>query len=90
MVMSFGWPSATNAQEVRLIFDTDICGDCDERMEAACKRALTLGACSYKSLESILKNGLDRRPLPQQPEATAGPAHANIRGPHDYEDDRGE
>jgi transposase len=62
----------------------------DERLEAACQRALPLGACSYKSLESILKHGLDRRPLPQQPEATAGPAHANIRGPHSYEDDRGE
>ena len=62
----------------------------DERLEAACQRALTLGACSYKSLESILKHGLDRRPLPQQPEATAGPAHANIRGPHYYEEDKGE
>jgi hypothetical protein len=62
----------------------------DERLEAACQRALTLGACAYKSLESILKHGLDRRPLPPQPEATAGPAHANIRGPHYYEDDRGE
>jgi hypothetical protein len=28
--------------------------------------------------------------LPQQPEATAGPAHANIRGPHYYEEDKGE
>ena len=32
----------------------------DERLEAACRRALTLGACSYKSIESILKLGLDR------------------------------
>jgi transposase len=62
----------------------------DERLEAACQRALTLGACSYKSLASILKNGRDRRPLPPQPDATAGPAHANIRGPHSYTDDRGE
>jgi hypothetical protein len=63
----------------------------DERLEAACQRALTLGACSYKSLASILKNGLDRRPLPQKPEATAGFAHANIRGPQYYEEDaRGE
>src|SRR5262249_21232018 len=30
-----------------------------ERLEAACRRALTIGACSYKSIESILKNGLD-------------------------------
>jgi transposase len=28
------------------------------RLEAACRRALMLGACSYKSLESILKQGL--------------------------------
>jgi transposase len=62
----------------------------DARLEAACQRALTLGACSYKSLESILKHGLDRRPLPPQPAATAGPAHANIRGPHYYTDARGE
>jgi hypothetical protein len=62
----------------------------DERLEAACQRALTLGACSYKSLESILKNGLDRRPLPPQPDTTAGPAHVNIRGPHYYKDGRGE
>lgn len=61
----------------------------DARLEAACQRALTLGACSEKSLESILQNGLDRRPLPQKPDATAGPAHANIRGPHYYTEARG-
>lgn len=58
----------------------------DERREAACQRALTLGACSYKSLESILKNGLDRRPLPEQPGATVGPRHPNIRGPQYYQE----
>jgi len=61
-----------------------------ERLEAACRRALTLGACSYKSMESILKNGLDRRPVPEQPAATAAPRPANIRGPQYYQDDRGE
>ena len=55
-----------------------------ERLEAACRRALTLGACSYKSIESILKNGLDRQPLPQPPDGMASPSHANIRGPHYY------
>jgi transposase len=62
----------------------------DERLEAACQRALTLGACAYKRLESILKNGLDRRPLPQKPDTTAGPAHPNIRGPHYDAEARGE
>ena len=61
-----------------------------ERLEAACQRALTLGACSYKSIESILKHGLDRQPLPQQPEVTPSPYHANIRGPQYYNEERGE
>ena len=51
-----------------------------DRLEAACERALEIGARSYTSVNSILKNNLDRR----RPEpATDGPAisHANIRGP---------
>lgn len=52
-----------------------------ERLEAACERALEIGARSYTSVNSILKNRLDR----QRPEpATDGPAitHPNIRGAH--------
>ena len=51
-----------------------------ERLEAACNRALEIGARSYTSVPSILKTNLDRkRPAP----ATDGPAiaHDNIRGP---------
>ena len=51
-----------------------------ERLEAACDRALEIGARSYTSVTSILKTNLDRRrPAP----ATDGPAiaHTNIRGP---------
>ena len=50
-----------------------------ERVEAACERALEIGAHSYSSVASILKNNLDRR-KPQR--ATDGPAidHVNIRG----------
>jgi transposase len=50
-----------------------------ERLEAACGRALEIGARSYTSVNSILKNNLDR----QRPaSATDGPAivHGNIRG----------
>lgn len=36
----------------------------EERLELACRRALSLGACSYKSLESILRQGLERLPHP--------------------------
>lgn len=51
-----------------------------ERLEAACGRAIEIGARSYSSVHSILKNNLDRS-RPAQP--TDGPAivHDNIRGP---------
>ena len=35
-----------------------------DRAEAACARALALRAWSYRSVESILRAGLDRQPLP--------------------------
>jgi transposase len=60
-----------------------------ERLDAACRRALTIGACSYKSIESILKNGLDRTPLPASLPATTAPHHANIRGPEYYSTSQG-
>jgi hypothetical protein len=61
-----------------------------ERLAAACQRALTLGACSYKSIESMLTHGLDRCPVPEQRQTTPLPHHANIRGPQYYAEERGE
>ena len=51
-----------------------------DRLEAACERALEIGALSYSSVASILKNHLDRQ---QSERAVDGPAidHPNIRGP---------
>ena len=56
----------------------------DDRLEAACRRALAIGACSYKSIASMLTHDLDRRPLPDHPRANAVINHANIRGPKYY------
>jgi transposase len=57
-----------------------------ERLEAACRRALKIGACSYKSIESILKNELDKKPLPEPPKPSSPPpSHDNIRGPKYYD-----
>lgn len=56
-----------------------------ERLEAAAKRAVTVGAASYRSVQSILQQGLDRLPLPSdQDSPPALPAHANVRGPEYY------
>ena len=49
-----------------------------ERLEAACERALKIGATSYSSLASILKNNLERR-APRQ--ATDGPTIDHLQHP---------
>jgi transposase len=51
-----------------------------ERLEAACSRALEIGSRSYSSVNSILKNNLDRR-RPATPADGPAIAHDNIRGP---------
>jgi transposase len=56
----------------------------EERLEAACRRALRLGACSYKSIESILRQGLDRKALPEPQERELSIEHANLRGSQYY------
>lgn len=55
-----------------------------ERMEAACVRALAVGAHRYRSVASILEKGLDRQPVPPQQAELALPDHANVRGPGYY------
>ena len=56
----------------------------EARLEAACTRALAIGATNYRSVESILKNRLDMNPLPEQSSATLPLFHDNIRGPDYY------
>jgi transposase len=51
----------------------------EERLEAACGRALFMKAYSYKSVESILKNNLDGKELPERSSGKCI-VHENIRG----------
>ena len=55
-----------------------------ERLEAACDRALTIGAVSYSSVNAILKAGFDKIPPATKP-AKPTPAHGNIRGGSYYQ-----
>jgi transposase len=50
-----------------------------ERLEAACERALLIKGVNYKSIKSILENNLDKKPLLLKPEP-APVDHENIRG----------
>ena len=51
-----------------------------ERMEAAARRCLRARAYNCRSMESILKNQLDRLPLHGDPPAQPAVDHENIRG----------
>ena len=55
----------------------------EQRLEAACDRALHFGACTYRSVQSILANNLEASP--KEPEChTTNPEHGNVRGPDYY------
>jgi transposase len=59
----------------------------NNRLEAACSRALKIGAYSYKSVASILKNNLDQVPVSTSAALTVTKAeHENIRGGGYYGD----
>ena len=61
----------------------------EARLERACRRALRLQACSYKSIQSILKNGLDREAEPQALPERPPIEHANVRGAQYFEGEKG-
>jgi len=53
----------------------------NDRLEAACNRAIATNCVSYKSIKSILKTGLDQQALPEMQTPQHIPDHGNIRGP---------
>ena len=62
-----------------------------QRLEAACSRALAIGSPSLKSIQAILKKGLDRLPTQEEvPQQTSFINHSNIRGPKYYQTTQGE
>ena len=55
------------------------------RLEAACERALLIHSPSYRSVNSILKQGLDRQPLARDEDPPSQlPRHTNVRGSDYY------
>jgi transposase len=50
------------------------------RLEAACRRAIGIGAASYRSVASILKTGLDKAFLAETAPEPDPIRHGNIRG----------
>jgi transposase len=57
------------------------------RLEAACARAIEIRGISYRSIESILKNGLDQQPLAPQTALALPQEHEHLRGATYYTTD---
>jgi hypothetical protein len=57
------------------------------RLEAAAKRAILGDLPTYKSVASLLKNGLDALALPSQDAPKPPMVHENLRGPDYYRQD---
>jgi transposase len=53
----------------------------NDRLEAACVRALAIRSPTYRSIASILATGMDRQPATASASAGAMPEHENVRGP---------
>jgi transposase len=53
----------------------------DARVENACARCVAAHARSYRSVESVLKSGLDAQPASESPDAEPVIEHENVRGP---------
>jgi len=51
-----------------------------QRLEAACRRGISIGSASYRSIASILKTGLDKAFLPDTTPDADPIQHGNIRG----------
>jgi transposase len=57
-----------------------------ERLRAACQRALAIGGYSYRSVDAILKNGLDKVPVVDDlPSKVVPIQHVNLRGAAYYQ-----
>jgi transposase len=55
-----------------------------ERLEAACARAISIRSPTFRSVDAILKSGMDRQPLPSKPTQSSLPLHENVRGADYY------
>jgi transposase len=56
----------------------------NDRLNAACRRAITYEDYSYKTIFAILKSGLDRFPAEEDEAEQGMPLHGNIRGNEYY------
>jgi transposase len=55
-----------------------------DRLEAACARAMSIRSPTFRSINAILKSGMDRQAPRTEPTQGSLPLHDNVRGPDYY------
>jgi transposase len=55
-----------------------------DRLEAACARAMSIRSPTFRSVDAILKSGMDRQPPRAEPAQSSLPSHENVRGADYY------
>ena len=55
-------------------------GYTDTRVNAACRRAIALDVCAFRSIKSILQTGKDQEAVEALPSGVPAAHHANVRG----------
>lgn len=60
----------------------------EQRLENACKRAVFYHVFNRRSVANILKEGLDKQPLPENDAESKNLTHENIRGPSYFTPDK--
>jgi len=55
-----------------------------ERLEAACARAQSIRSPRFKTVDAILKSGMDRQAPKPEPAQASLPLHDNVRGADYY------
>jgi len=55
-----------------------------KRLNDACRRAITLNCLQFRSIQSILLNGLDKQPHIAEVAVSSTPQHSNLRGADYY------
>jgi transposase len=73
----FGYRAATGMKTLGRNFGLD-------RLEAACQRAISIGATEVRNVKSILATNIDRQPVSTERLQEADFDHENIRGPESF------
>lgn len=83
LILQYDYPEKGYKQAMGIVHLTRMYSR--ERVEKACQRAIQATRFSYRTIENILKVGMDQLELPFEEDKNHIPVHGNIRGAGHYQ-----